>query len=67
MCDCNCRQTELQNSLEKAQIELEQLRDQRAHQMQLVESIVRQRDMYRVLLAQATGVSFPQQGEVTHT
>ncbi|XP_058234959.1 translocated promoter region b, nuclear basket protein isoform X2 [Hemibagrus wyckioides] len=56
------KQTELQNSLEKAQIELEQLRDQRAHQMQLVESIVRQRDMYRVLLAQATGVSFPQQG-----
>lgn len=58
-----CRQTELQNSLEKAQIELEQLRDQRAHQMQLVESIVRQRDMYRVLLAKATGVSFPQQGD----
>ncbi|KAK3516704.1 hypothetical protein QTP70_022497 [Hemibagrus guttatus] len=56
------KQTELQNSLEKAQIELEQLRDQRAHQMQLVESIVRQRDLYRVLLAQATGVSFPQQG-----
>ncbi|XP_060722892.1 translocated promoter region b, nuclear basket protein isoform X3 [Tachysurus vachellii] len=56
------KQSELQNSLEKAQIELEQLRDQRANQMQLVESIVRQRDMYRVLLAQATGVSFPQQG-----
>ncbi|XP_053098080.1 translocated promoter region b, nuclear basket protein isoform X1 [Pangasianodon hypophthalmus] len=56
------KQTELQNSLEKAQVELEQLREQRAHQMQLVESIVRQRDMYRVLLAQATGVSFPQQG-----
>ncbi|TSW21800.1 Nucleoprotein TPR [Bagarius yarrelli] len=53
---------EMQNSLENAQIELEQLREQRAHQMQLVESIVRQRDMYRVLLAQATGVSFPQQG-----
>ncbi|KAI5627611.1 nucleoprotein TPR [Silurus asotus] len=56
------KQAELQNSLEKAQLELEQLREQRTHQMQLVESIVRQRDMYRVLLAQATGVNFPQQG-----
>uniref|UniRef100_A0A8C7PMF2 Nucleoprotein TPR n=1 Tax=Oncorhynchus mykiss TaxID=8022 RepID=A0A8C7PMF2_ONCMY len=45
----------------KAQAELEALREQRGHQMQLAESIVRQRDMYRVLLAQATGVSFPQQ------
>uniref|UniRef100_A0A8B9HVZ0 Nucleoprotein TPR n=1 Tax=Astyanax mexicanus TaxID=7994 RepID=A0A8B9HVZ0_ASTMX len=54
--------SELQKSLEKAQAELEQLREQRTHQMQLAESIVRQRDMYRVLLAQATGVSFPQQG-----
>lgn len=53
--------------MEKAQFELEQLRDQRAHQMQLVESIVRQRDMYRVLLAQATGVSFPQQGDRSMT
>uniref|UniRef100_A0A3B1KCG5 Nucleoprotein TPR n=1 Tax=Astyanax mexicanus TaxID=7994 RepID=A0A3B1KCG5_ASTMX len=56
------KRSELQKSLEKAQAELEQLREQRAHQMQLAESIVRQRDMYRVLLAQATGVSFPQQG-----
>ncbi|CAB1332063.1 unnamed protein product [Coregonus sp. 'balchen'] len=53
---------ELERSLEKAQAELEALREQRSHQMQLAESIVRQRDMYRVLLAQATGVSFPQQG-----
>uniref|UniRef100_A0A8C7N8F8 Nucleoprotein TPR n=1 Tax=Oncorhynchus kisutch TaxID=8019 RepID=A0A8C7N8F8_ONCKI len=52
---------ELECSLEKAQAELEALREQRSHQMQLAESIVRQRDMYRVLLAQATGVSFPQQ------
>uniref|UniRef100_A0A8B9HUX2 Nucleoprotein TPR n=1 Tax=Astyanax mexicanus TaxID=7994 RepID=A0A8B9HUX2_ASTMX len=56
------KRSELQKSLEKAQAELEQLREQRTHQMQLAESIVRQRDMYRVLLAQATGVSFPQQG-----
>jgi nucleoprotein TPR len=58
------RRSELERSLEKAQAELEALREQRSHQMQLAESIVRQRDMYRVLLAQATGVSFPQQGGV---
>uniref|UniRef100_A0A6Q2XHY6 Nucleoprotein TPR n=1 Tax=Esox lucius TaxID=8010 RepID=A0A6Q2XHY6_ESOLU len=55
------KRSELELSLEKAQAELEALREQRGHQMQLAESIVRQRDMYRVLLAQATGVSFPQQ------
>ena len=32
--------------------ELERLRDDRTRQMTLVETIVRQRDMYRVLLAQ---------------
>ncbi|XP_036437175.1 translocated promoter region b, nuclear basket protein isoform X2 [Colossoma macropomum] len=58
------KHSELQKSLEKAQSELEQLREQRAHQMQLAESIVRQRDMYRILLAQVTGVSFPQQGTI---
>uniref|UniRef100_A0A8C7L016 Nucleoprotein TPR n=1 Tax=Oncorhynchus kisutch TaxID=8019 RepID=A0A8C7L016_ONCKI len=58
---------ELECSLEKAQAELEALREQRSHQMQLAESIVRQRDMYRVLLAQATGVSFPQQGRFSST
>ncbi|XP_041127246.1 nucleoprotein TPR-like isoform X2 [Polyodon spathula] len=52
---------ELQLNLEKALSELERLRDGRNHQMQLVESIVRQRDMYRILLAQTTGVSFPTQ------
>ena len=56
------RRGELAQSLEKAQGELEVLKEQRTQQMQLTESIVRQRDMYRVLLAQATGVSFPQQG-----
>ncbi|KAJ3600175.1 hypothetical protein NHX12_034125 [Muraenolepis orangiensis] len=53
---------EMAESLEKAQAELECLKEQRTQQMQMTESIVRQRDMYRVLLAQATGVSFPQQG-----
>ncbi|KAJ8277980.1 hypothetical protein GJAV_G00082380 [Gymnothorax javanicus] len=56
------RRTELERSLDKVQSELEQLREQRSHQMQLTESIVRQRDMYRILLAQTTGVSFPAQG-----
>ena len=56
------RRSEVEHSLEKAQSELEGLKEQRNQHMQLTESIVRQRDMYRVLLAQATGVSFPQQG-----
>lgn len=47
--------------------ELEQLREQRAQHMQATESIARQRDVYRGLLAQATGVSFPQQGNSQHT
>ncbi|XP_071342326.1 translocated promoter region b, nuclear basket protein isoform X2 [Trachinotus anak] len=53
---------ELEQSLVKAQVELEALKEQRSQQIKMTESIVRQRDMYRVLLAQATGVSFPQQG-----
>ena len=56
------RRSELEQSLQEAQAELEALRGQRIQQMQLAESIVRQRDMYRVLLAQATGASFPPQG-----
>uniref|UniRef100_A0A4W6CZ57 Nucleoprotein TPR n=1 Tax=Lates calcarifer TaxID=8187 RepID=A0A4W6CZ57_LATCA len=58
----SCRHGELEQSLEKAQAELESLKEQRSQQLKMTESIVRQRDMYRVLLAQATGVSFPQQG-----
>lgn len=41
---------------------MEQLRESRQHQMQLVDSIVRQRDMYRILLSQITGVNIPLQG-----
>lgn len=60
----NCyRRGELEQSLEKTQAELESLREQRSQQVKMAESIVRQRDIYRVLLAQATGVSFPQQGK----
>uniref|UniRef100_A0A670YV32 Nucleoprotein TPR n=1 Tax=Pseudonaja textilis TaxID=8673 RepID=A0A670YV32_PSETE len=55
--------SELQNQLEEAITELEKLREARRHQMQLVDSIVRQRDMYRILLAQTTGVAIPLQGK----
>ncbi|XP_063154494.1 nucleoprotein TPR [Candoia aspera] len=53
--------SELQNQLGEAITELEKLRESRHHQMQLVDSIVRQRDMYRILLAQTTGVAIPLQ------
>ncbi|XP_015270736.1 PREDICTED: nucleoprotein TPR isoform X2 [Gekko japonicus] len=53
--------SELQSQLGEAINELEKLRESRQHQMQLVDSIVRQRDMYRILLAQTTGVAIPLQ------
>ncbi|KAM4574038.1 translocated promoter region b, nuclear basket protein isoform 1-T1 [Fundulus diaphanus] len=56
------KRLELEQSLMKAQAELESLKEQRSQQIKMTESIVRQRDMYRVLLAQATGVAFPQPG-----
>ncbi|XP_030629604.1 nucleoprotein TPR [Chanos chanos] len=56
------RQTELEQNLEKAQKEIEQLKEQRNHQKQLADSATRQRDMYRILL-QTAGVNLPPQGE----
>uniref|UniRef100_A0ABM5G988 Nucleoprotein TPR n=1 Tax=Pogona vitticeps TaxID=103695 RepID=A0ABM5G988_9SAUR len=53
--------SELQSQLNEAIQELEKLSESRQHQMQLVDSIVRQRDMYRILLAQTTGVAIPLQ------
>ncbi|XP_030061272.1 nucleoprotein TPR isoform X2 [Microcaecilia unicolor] len=53
--------SELQVEMEKCLSEVQQLREDRRHQTQLVESIVRQRDMYRILLAQTTGVTVPVQ------
>uniref|UniRef100_A0A8C9ZW75 Nucleoprotein TPR n=1 Tax=Sander lucioperca TaxID=283035 RepID=A0A8C9ZW75_SANLU len=50
------RRGELEQSLEKAKVELESLKEQRGQQIKMTESIVRQRDMYRMLLAQATGL-----------
>lgn len=53
---------ELEQSLLKAQAELELLREQRVQHVKMAEAIVKQRDTYRVLLAQATAVSLPPQG-----
>ncbi|XP_065601612.1 nucleoprotein TPR isoform X3 [Cyrtonyx montezumae] len=54
--------SELRSQLSEALSELEKLRESRHHQLQLVESIVRQRDMFRILLAQTTGAVIPLQG-----
>lgn len=56
------RRGELEQRLEKAQVELGSLKEQRGQQIKMTDSIARQRDTYRMLLVQATGVSFPQQG-----
>ena len=48
---------ELQNKLDETNDELERLRDDRVRQATMVENIVRQRDMYRVLLSQGSNVS----------
>lgn len=53
---------ELEQSLLKAQAELESLREQRVQHVKMTEAIVKQRDTYRVLLAQATAVNLPAQG-----
>uniref|UniRef100_A0A8C1EHY9 Nucleoprotein TPR n=1 Tax=Cyprinus carpio carpio TaxID=630221 RepID=A0A8C1EHY9_CYPCA len=46
--------------LEELQRELEQLKEKRAQDLQKVDAVARQRDMFRMLLTQATGVTFPQ-------
>lgn len=55
---------ELEQSLLKAQSELESLREQRVQHVKMAEAIVKQRDTYRVLLAQATAVNLPAQGNI---
>ncbi|XP_056379611.1 nucleoprotein TPR isoform X2 [Hyla sarda] len=59
--------SDLRREHEMALAELEQLRENRQHQIHMVDSLVRQRDMYRILLAQTTGVSFPSADEVSLT
>ncbi|KAL1280197.1 hypothetical protein QQF64_014797, partial [Cirrhinus molitorella] len=58
------RQIELEQSLEKVQKELEQIKEQLNHHKQLADSATRQRDMYRILL-QTAGVELPPQGSET--
>ena len=48
---------ELQQQLDQTNDELERLREDRVRQSTMVENIVRQRDMYRVLLSQSSEVS----------
>lgn len=59
---CCFRISELQSQLDEAVSELQQLRESRQHQLQLVESIIRQRDLFRILLTQTTGAIIPLQG-----
>lgn len=59
---CSVRQLELEQSLEKVQKELEQVKEQMNHHKQLADSAARQRDMYRILL-QTAGVELPTQGK----
>ncbi|KAG8556214.1 hypothetical protein GDO81_017966 [Engystomops pustulosus] len=58
---------DLKRELDQALSELEQLRENRQHQMHIVESVARQRDMYRILLAQTTGVTLPAADEASIT
>ncbi|KAM7011947.1 translocated promoter region b, nuclear basket protein [Tautogolabrus adspersus] len=53
---------ELEQRLDNALTELETLKEQRNKQDKVTESVLKQRDMFRLMLAQATGVSLPQQG-----
>lgn len=50
----------MEKYLEELQRELEQLKEKRAQDLQKVDAVARQRDMFRMLLTQATGVTFPQ-------
>ncbi|XP_028817852.1 nucleoprotein TPR-like isoform X3 [Denticeps clupeoides] len=54
------RMSELEDNLQKVQADLAQMKEHRATQLQLTESVIRQRDAYRLLLAQATGVHMSQ-------
>ncbi|XP_012988241.3 nucleoprotein TPR isoform X3 [Esox lucius] len=54
--------TQLEQQLDNVQQELEIIKEQRNQQKQLADSNARQRDMYRILLSQSTGLDFPPQG-----
>uniref|UniRef100_A0A3P9ADE3 Nucleoprotein TPR n=1 Tax=Esox lucius TaxID=8010 RepID=A0A3P9ADE3_ESOLU len=55
--------TQLEQQLDNVQQELEIIKEQRNQQKQLADSNARQRDMYRILLSQSTGLDFPPQGD----
>ncbi len=54
------RRSEVEKYLKELQREFEQLKEKRAQDLQKVDAVARQRDMFRMLLTQATGVTFPQ-------
>ncbi|XP_067273803.1 translocated promoter region b, nuclear basket protein isoform X2 [Pseudorasbora parva] len=54
------KRSEVEKYLEDLQCELEQLKEKRAQDLQKVDAVARQRDMFRMLLTQTTGVTFPQ-------
>ncbi|TRZ02408.1 hypothetical protein DNTS_034464 [Danionella cerebrum] len=54
------KRAEVEKYLEELQRELEQLKEKRTLDLQKVDAVARQRDMFRMLLTQATGVTFPQ-------
>ncbi|XP_051954824.1 nucleoprotein TPR-like isoform X2 [Xyrauchen texanus] len=56
--------SEVEQYLEELQRELEQLKEKRAQDLQKVDTVARQRDMFRMLLTQTTGVAFQQLGAV---
>uniref|UniRef100_A0A8C1VJA9 Nucleoprotein TPR n=1 Tax=Cyprinus carpio TaxID=7962 RepID=A0A8C1VJA9_CYPCA len=58
---CLFRHGEVEKYLEELQHELEQLKEKRAHDLQKVDAVARQRDMFRMLLTQATGVTLLQE------
>ncbi|XP_056148478.1 nucleoprotein TPR-like [Lampris incognitus] len=57
----SARVSELESTVEQLQKEMEQLKEQRNQQKQLADSNARQRDMYRILLSQSTGLILPPQ------
>ncbi|KAK6179173.1 hypothetical protein SNE40_011593 [Patella caerulea] len=61
----NSRTEELQQQLETALTELNQLQSARQRQEELVKSIVRQRDMYKVMLQNTSDTSIPVSSEFT--
>ncbi|XP_051581046.1 nucleoprotein TPR-like isoform X2 [Myxocyprinus asiaticus] len=59
------KHSEVERYLEELQHEMEQLKEKRAQDLQKVDAVVQQRDMFRMLLTQATGVAYPQLGAIT--